>query len=363
MASFSETRGVAVSTERVSQPVVPDGVVEISVATFADMLLQGQISIATFADMLVQGQLHFRTPHNQKTVTDTTRLRVVLDGDVAFIQGCVYDFFDGTTPSGNPFERVRFAERDVEPANSSVSQPGVTDVLATSAWIWTAQPPAKHISEDAMSVNTGVSQPSVETRPTQPLKNFKKMAKNALMHGVAEALLKEVREWYENRQDDEDVTNAWKHLHKLLYKKVRVRPSGFICDNEDDTEQGVEMVVSAEDVALQVKNIIERREQFLETNNLPLDTIMMEEQKTAFLKEVEEEYHNSDYQRSLQQQDSAEGKIVAEEKKNRWSRECEHRGGTMQMWQLLSFAGRWDPSFFENEPVPQLQKRRPRIRK
>ena len=119
MASFSETRGVAVSTERVSQPVVPDGIVEISYATFADMLLQGQISIATFADMLVQGQLHFRTPHNQKTVTDTTRLRVVLDGDVAFIRGCVYDFFDGTTPSDNPFERVRFVERDVEPANTT----------------------------------------------------------------------------------------------------------------------------------------------------------------------------------------------------------------------------------------------------
>ena len=152
-------------------------------------------------------------------------------------------------------------------------------------------------------------------------------------------------------------------MHKLLFKKVRVRPAGFICDNEDDTEQGVEMVVSAKDVALQVKNVIERREQYLEANNLPLDTIMKEDQKTAFLKEVEEEYHNSDYQRSLQQQDLAEGKNVREKKKNRWSRECEHHGGTTQMWQLLSFAGRWDPSFFENEPVPQLQKSRPRTRK
>ena len=40
-------------------------------------------------------------------------------------------------------------------------------------------------------------------------------------------------------------------------------------------------------------------------------------------------------------------------KKQRWSRECQRRGGTTQMFHLLSFAGRWDPSFFAKQPVPQ----------
>ena len=259
MASFFEARGFAASTERVSQPFVPDGIAEFS------------IDVSDFIDV---------------TTLTNTHLRVVLDGDVAYIRGCAFDFFAGNTPSDEPFLKVIFAERDAELVNSRTCQPGVTDALASSAWTWTTQPPP-----------TSASQPSVETR--SPNKKTRQTAptrqpRNALTHGVAEGILKEMREWYENRQDDEDVTNAWKHLHKVLFKKVRVRLAGDICDNEDDTEQGVQMVVSAKDVALQVKNVIERREQYLKANNLPLDTIMNEDQKEAFLKEVEEEYHNSD---------------------------------------------------------------------
>ena len=59
---------------------------------------------------------------------------------------------------------------------------------------------------------------------------------------------------------------------------------------EDDTEDGLPMVVSAEFVGLQVKKIVQRREQWLRDNSLPLHTIMNEDQEDAFLAEAEAEY-------------------------------------------------------------------------
>jgi len=38
-------------------------------------------------------------------------------------------------------------------------------------------------------------------------------------------------------------------------------------------------------------------------------------------------------------------------KKQRWSREYQQRGGTTEMFHLLSFSGKWDPSFFATEEL------------
>ena len=80
---------------------------------------------------------------------------------------------------------------------------------------------------------------------------------------------------------------------------------------------------------------------------------MDEPQKDAFLAELKDEYHNSEDQLRRQKNDRQNGKRVQTGKKQRWSRECQRRGGTTQMFHLLSFSGRWDPSFFATEPVPQ----------
>ena len=113
------------------------------------------------------------------------------------------------------------------------------------------------------------------------------------------------------------------------------------------------MVVSAEFVALQVKQVIQRREQWLRDNSLPFDSIMNEDQKDAFLDEVKAEYHGSPDQQQRQEADKAAGKTPQKGKHQRWSRECQRRGGTTQMFHLLSFSGRWDASFFDKSPVPQ----------
>ena len=80
---------------------------------------------------------------------------------------------------------------------------------------------------------------------------------------------------------------------------------------------------------------------------------MDDPQKDAFLKEAKDEYHSSEDQKRRQEQDKHNKKNVPSGKKQRWSRECQRRAGTTQMFHLLSFSGKWDPTFFANEPVPQ----------
>ena len=80
---------------------------------------------------------------------------------------------------------------------------------------------------------------------------------------------------------------------------------------------------------------------------------MDDPQKDAFLKEVKDEYHGSQDQKRRQAKDKHEKKSVPNGKKQRWSRECQRRAGTTQMFHLLSFSGKWDPTFFADEPEPQ----------
>ena len=170
---------------------------------------------------------------------------------------------------------------------------------------------------------------------------------------------------YATRTGDDRVATTWKHLHTVLFKKVRVPYAADVwsqsasvsqpsASEADDPVDGIPMVVSEEFVAWQVKNLIERREKWLRDNHLPLTTVMDDPQKDAFLAELKAEYHGSEDQLRRQERDRENGgpKKVRTGKKNRWSRECQRRGGTTQMFHLLSFSGRWDPEFFAKEPEP-----------
>ena len=85
--------------------------------------------------------------------------------------------------------------------------------------------------------------------------------------------------------------------------------------------------------------VIERREKWLRDNSLPLDTVMNEPQKDAFLKEVKDEFHGSPDQKRRHASDKA-GKhnVHARMKKHqRWVRECQRLAGSTHMFYLLSF--------------------------
>ena len=88
---------------------------------------------------------------------------------------------------------------------------------------------------------------------------------------MADAIVDEMKAWYADRIGDDSVATTWKHLHSVLFKKVRVPYAADVwsqsasvsqpsASEADDPVDGVPMVVSEEFVAMQVKSVIERRE-------------------------------------------------------------------------------------------------------
>ena len=154
--------------------------------------------------------------------------------------------------------------------------------------------------------------------------------RNALTHNVADAILKDMRRWYEERLDGEDVSVAWKHLQQCLFRTVTVplhadiwRNPNFGAAQPEDESEGQVMVVSKEHVAKQVREVIEWREKWLAQEGLPGNTLMNNKQKDAFLKASKEEYHNRPDQRERQHRDAASVKnkqYVKQRKKSRWAR-------------------------------------------
>ncbi len=87
------------------------------------------------------------------------------------------------------------------------------------------------------------------------------------------------------------------------------------------------LVISAEFVALQVKKVIEVRENFLRAHDLPLETVMQGDLIQQFLHEVKAEYHSRPDQVQRQQQDKENGKSLAKGKIQRWSRNLQRLAG------------------------------------
>ena len=148
------------------------------------------------------------------------------------------------------------------PSLASVSQPSVRVV---------ASPAAQEDSE--MEDTASKAEPSVrDTASPAPSTDVgKTKTRNALTFGVADAIVNDLKAWYEERIGDESVAAIWKLLHSVLFKKVRVPPPADLwspsasvsqpsASEADDPVDGIPMVVSEEFVALQVKNLIERRE-------------------------------------------------------------------------------------------------------
>ena len=48
-------------------------------------------------------------------------------------------------------------------------------------------------------------------------------------------------------------------------------------------------------------------------------------------------------------------KTVKDKMRSRWSRHMQRMAGTIQMWQVLSFTGKFDPKFFATHKDPPLQ--------
>ena len=176
---------------------------------------------------------------------------------------------------------------------------------------------------------------------------------------TAGKILREMRQWYDEHADDPTAAESWKSLSNFLYKKVKnFQEDDLWLDQPGDGQSSGDvsqpkLVVSAEFVALHVKQVIEVREKFLQARNLPLNTVMEDGLIQEFLKEAKHEYHSRPDQVQRQKQDKENRKPVAAGKKQRWSRNLQRLAGSTQMWQFLSFSGRWNPENLAHlPPVP-----------
>ena len=193
------------------------------------------------------------------------------------------------------------------------------------------------------------------------LKEEQKETFNSKRHPTVDAtevILEDMRRWYEDRLDHEDISAGWKQVQQCLFKKVTVRVPADdrrttnlgAAQPEEESERQV-MVVSKEFVARQVREVIRWREKWLDEKGLPRNTVMDEALQAEFLKASKDEYHNRPDQRELQKRDATDGgkQLVDGRKKARWNRNLQRLAGTAQMWQLLSFKGKFDPVFFVAE--------------
>jgi hypothetical protein len=198
------------------------------------------------------------------------------------------------------------ASRDAGDVQKRMSDTGITEE-GTAATSGVPQPAAAESTEDRRSSKRDREWDNAALPGRGP--------RNALTYNVAEGILKDMRRWYEERLDGEDVSVAWKHLHQCLFKTVTVplsddrwrNPNLGAAQPEDESE-GQAMVVSKEHVAHQVREVIERREKWLALVNLPMDTIMSYDDKEACLKASKREYHSRSDQLALQTRDAADNR-------------------------------------------------------
>ena len=256
-----------------------------------------------------------------------------LSGDVAFVRGCDSQAFDVTIGHSYKDYGMRQDDHDFFGVTVSVplfrmpknrrkerleDTPGIIEIHKLSVIDAAEDSEMKNIASVSQpSVGDSVSAASSQdVGQTQAPK-----ARNALTHGVAAAIVSEMKAWYADRIEDDNVATTWKHLHSVLFKKVRVPYASDIWSKSasvsqpsasegDDPVDGLPMVVFEEFVALQVKNVIQRREQWLRDNHLPLTIVMDDPQKDKFLAELKAEYHGSADQLRRQANDKANNKNV-----------------------------------------------------
>jgi hypothetical protein len=121
----------------------------------------------------------------------------------------------------------------------------------------------------------------------------------------------------------------------------------------DVPQLGVPLVVSKEYVAMQVMRVIQTWETWLESKGLSLNTVMSDPQIQEFLAHCKTRFHAQPEQLKRQKEDAANDLAVKTRKKSRWAREQQRLAGATQMWQILSFAGKWDPDFLAQLPPVQ----------
>lgn len=144
-----------------------------------------------------------------------------------------------------------------------------------------------------------------------------------------------------------------RHLRQIIFKQVKhpVPADIFaVGDLQPAAEPMIEGVVSEAYTACRVKNTVKTRDAWLRQRGLPLNTLMNDSQRQAFVADIRNAYQQEPHQRFLQQRDRQEAKPQLEKyrKKSRWARTLQRRCGTKALCEVISFSGRLLPDFLDD---------------
>ena len=124
----------------------------------------------------------------------------------------------------------------------------------------------------------------------------------------------------------------------------------------------ISVVVPPAYAAEQVMKTIQTRGEWLDWYKLPHDYVLRDEtDQRDFLHWVRGAYENTEQQLALQERDFKQGgqPCVREGKQQRWGLELQRRCGSEQLWELVSFTGRFETKWLWE----RLNKTRPRSKR
>jgi len=176
---------------------------------------------------------------------------------------------------------------------------------------------------------------------------------------LVQKLEKSIRDFWKDRADGGALQHEAKELRSLLFAKkkhpvsVDVWMPGAAQPGET---QYVNAVVSEVYVLRQLRGVIDLRETWLKEQGLPMDFQMRdEEERPKFLQWAKAQYHAKPGQRERQTEDWNQGgpKLVQKRKHGRWNLELQRRLGSIQLWHIVSFSGRFDAEFLRRAGASQ----------
>ena len=130
---------------------------------------------------------------------------------------------------------------------------------------------------------SGAADPTVAGGASQPVASdpgalpIAAMARNALMHNVAESILQSIDEYWRERADSEQVAKGTVELRKLLFsKRKHAVPEDLWLESgaPGGKQQHVSAVVSETYVLQQLRKVVETREEWRRQEKLPMDCQM-----------------------------------------------------------------------------------------
>ena len=82
---------------------------------------------------------------------------------------------------------------------------------------------------------------------------------------------------------------------------------------------------------------------------MPLDIVMNDEQRKSFLQAAKNAFNAQPRSLELEKRDREQKRKVKPQLRKRWFRELQKRCGTSQLWELISFTGKWDPEWLQEK--------------